>query len=347
MDTTVWVADGTITQGRTWLLLQPHGLRELVLDRPVDVHWVAAFVGDRPRELSVELSQNALRLDDLPNDSLLWLSVFWRIDATQRDRIVARRDAQLPMPADEGLRPPRHDLTLISSGHSELSLTRGAPRMQDWDGRLSRAANIFQALPTSPAAMNGSLRRLWQLAESDLAEARQLIEALPDLGQVSNSPTSTKSEKGEPVENLPHDSARERLRSVLAEAAAVRSRLALVLLPLMPTAPTETWTSDAWLQIPNSWNAVSDVDQLAQLSVLVVDRRWLTWILAIVAIAAVIPLLRTWLRWQTGEWLARHPNLAWALLAEIWWACLAPSVIGFVLLSLVGLMALRQREATL
>ena len=75
MDTTVWVTDGAITQGRPWLWLQPHGLRELMLDRPEDVRWVAAFVGDRPRELSGELSQNALRLDDLPKESLLWLSV--------------------------------------------------------------------------------------------------------------------------------------------------------------------------------------------------------------------------------------------------------------------------------
>ena len=195
MDTTVWVADGAITQGRTWLLLQPHGLRELVLNRPEGVHWVAAFVGDRPRELSDERSQSALRFVDLPNESLLWLSVFWRIDATQRDRIVARRDARLPMPADASLRTPRHDLTLISSGHSELSSTRGARRVQDWDRTsLSRASNILQAMPTSPAALNGSLRRLWQLAESDLADARRLIEALPDLGQVSNSPAAVKSE---------------------------------------------------------------------------------------------------------------------------------------------------------
>ncbi|TXT17246.1 MAG: Uncharacterized protein FD138_4610, partial [Planctomycetota bacterium] len=39
MDTTVWVTDGAITQGRTWLLLQPYGLREFVLDRPDEVHW--------------------------------------------------------------------------------------------------------------------------------------------------------------------------------------------------------------------------------------------------------------------------------------------------------------------
>ena len=89
---------------------------------------------------------------------------------------------------------------------------------------------------------------------------------------------------------------------------------------------------------------MADADQSARLSVIVVDRRWLTWTLAILAIIAVIPLLRTWLRWQTGEWLARHPNLAWALLAVIWWTCLAPSVIGFGLLLVAGVTALRQRQ---
>lgn len=346
MDTTVWVADGAITQGRTWLLLQPHGLRELVLDRPDDVHWVAAFVGDRPRELSNERSQTALRFDDLPNESLLWLSVFWRIDATPRDRIVARRDARLPMPADGALRPLHHDLTLISSGHSELSSTHGARRVQDWDGRLSRAAHIFQALPTSPAAMNGPLRRLWQLAESDLAEARQLIEALPDLGQVSNSPAPAKSPKEEPVENAPLDSARERLRSVLAEAAAVRSRLSPALPALIPAATTEPWTSDAWRQTPNSWNAIAELDQSARLSIIVVDRRWLTWMIALLAAVPVMLLFRTWLRWQTGEWLAAHPYLAWACLGVIWWTCLAPSLIGFGLLVLAAIVAIRHRWLT-
>ncbi len=347
MDTTVWVADGAITQGRTWLLLQPHGLRELVLDRPEDVHWVAAFVGERPRELTdEELSQNALRLDELPQESLLWLSVFWRIDATQRDRIVARRDARLPMPADVSLRSPRHDLTLISSGHSELSSTRGARRIQDWDGRLARAANILQVLPTSPAAMNGSLRRLWQLAENDLADARQLIEGRPNLGQVSNLPAPAKSEPDGQIENLLHDSARERLRTVLAEAAAVRSRLTPSLPASLPAAVTEPWTSDAWRHVPNSWTAIGELDQSSQLSIIVLNRRWLTWMIALLAVVPVILLFLVWLRWQTGEWLALHPYLAWACLGFIWWTCLAPSLIGFGLLVLAALVAIRQRWRT-
>ena len=346
MDTTVWVTDGTIAQGRTWLLLQPHGLRELVLDRPEDVRWVAAFVGERPRELSDELSQSALRFDDLPNESLLWLSVFWRIDATQRDRIVARRDARLPMPTEISLRPPHHDLTLISSGHSELSSTHGARRVQDWDGRLSRATHILQALPTSATAMNGSLRRLWHLAESDLAEARQLIEALPDLGQVSNSSSPAKSEKDGHVENAPHDSAKERLRSVLAEAAAVKSRLGAALPASLPAAAMEPWTSDVWRQTPNSWNAMTELDQAARLSIIVVDRRWLTWMIALLSAVPVMLLFRTWLRWQTGEWLAAHPYLAWACLGLIWWTCLAPSLIGFGLLVLAVIVAIRHRWLT-
>ncbi len=346
MDTTVWVADGAITQGRTWLLLQPHGLREFVLNRPDDVHWVAAYVGERPRELTEELSESTLRFDDLPNEPLLWLSIFWRIGATQRDRIVARRDAQLPLPADPSLRSPRHDLTLISSGHSELSSTHGARRVQDWDGHLARAASILQVLPMSPAAMNDSLRRLWRLAENDLAEARQLIEALPNLGQISTLPAPARSDQSRTTENVPHDTARERLRTVLAQAAEVRSRFASTLPARLPTAEAEPWTSDAWRQAPNSWTAIAELDQTARLSIIVMDRRWLTWIIALLSIVPVILLFRAWLRWQTGEWLALHPSLAWACLGFIWWTCLAPSLIGFGLLVFAAIIAIRHRWLT-
>ena len=250
------------------------------------------------------------------------------------------------MPADASLRSPRHDLTLISSGHSELSSTHGARRIQDWDGRLARAANILQVLPMSPAAMNGSLRRLWQLAENDLAEARQLIEALPNLGQISNVPVPAKSEQDGPMENVPHDTARERLRTVLAEAAAVRSRLASSLPTLVPATDAEPRTSDAWRQAPNSWTAIGEHDQYARLSIIVLDRRWLTWMIALLAVVPVILLFRFWLRWQTGEWLALHPYLAWACLGIIWWTCLAPSLIGFGLLVLAAIVAIRHRWTT-
>ena len=342
MDTSVWVADGAITQGRTWLLLQPHGLREFVLDRPAGVRWVAVFVSDRPRELSEELSRTSLNLDALPNESLLWLSVYWQIDAAQQDRIVARRDTQLPMPADTSLRPPRHDLTLISSGHSELSSTRGARRIQNWDSQLARAASILRALPASPAAMNGSLRRLWQLAESDLVEAQQTLEQLSDDGQVSKLPATSPSKTDRPVANVSHDSARDRLKAVLAEATVVRTRLASSLATSVATAPTESWTSDDWRQIPNSWAAIAELDPSARLSVIVVDRRWLTWLAALLAAVIVIPCFRAWLRWQTGEWLAARPSLAWACLGLIWWICLAPSQIGFGLLLVAAITAVRR-----
>ena len=329
MDTTVWVADGAITQGRTWLLLQPQGLREFLLDRPDNVRWIAAFVGDRSRELPHEgEGSQRLRLDDLPNETVVWVSVYWRIEAAQLDRIVNRRDAQLPMPAEASLRPPRHDLTLISSGHSDLSSTRGARRVQDWDARLARADQIFRALPSSPAALNSSLRRLWELAETDLAEARQAIEKQQLVGQVGNPPS---------------ESSQSRLQTVLADAAAVRSRLAPLLPASAPLPAPELWTSDAWRNVPNSWSALADLDQSARLAVIVLDRRWLTWMIALLAAVVVIPLFRSWLRWQTREWLARHPYLAWACLGLIWWTCLAPSLIGLGLLVVATLTAIRQR----
>ena len=103
------------------------------------------------------------------------------------------------------------------------------------------------------------------------------------------------------------------------------------------------WASDAWLQVPNSWSATAEVDPTAQLSVIVLDRRWLKWSVAVLALMAVIPFLRMWLRWQTGEWLATHPYLAWASLGLIWWTCLAPSVIGFGLLVVAAITVLRHR----
>ncbi|MFM9963168.1 MAG: hypothetical protein ACKV2Q_18325 [Planctomycetaceae bacterium] len=329
METSVWVADGAITQGRTWLLLQPHGLRELLLDRPDNVRWVAAFVGDRPRELPADSdTSQLLMLDDLPHEPVVWVSVFWRIEAAQHDRIVARRDAQLPMPTLAGLRPAHHDLTLISSGHSDLSSARGARRVSDWDARLTRADQILQALPSSPTTLNGAMRRLWDLAESDLTEARLTIEKLPPLGQVGASPET---------------SAPSRLKTVLAEAAVVRSRLAPTLPASAPLPAPEPWTSDDWRNVPNSWTALADLDQSARLAVIVLDRRWMTWLIALLAAVVVIPLVRAWLRWQTGEWLARHPHLAWACLGLIWWTCLAPSLIGLGVLAATSMAAIRQR----
>jgi hypothetical protein len=339
METTVWVADGAITHGRTWLLLQPHGLREFVLERPEDVRWIAAFVSDRSRELSDDMSQSALKLDDLPNDPLLWVSVYWQIDARQRDRIVARRDARLPMPADSSLRPPRHDLSLISSGHSELSSTRGARRIQNWESQLARAESILRALPTSPTAMNDALRRLWQLAETDLAEARQAVERPREVGQVATSTSKPETSIG----GVSHDSAQDRLQAISAEAAVIRTRLAPSLATAAATAASESWTSDEWRQVPNSWAAIAELNPSARLSVIVVDRRWLLWLVALLAAVVVIPCFRAWLRWQTGEWLAARPSLAWACLGLVWWTCLAPSLIGFALLIVAAITAIRHR----
>ncbi|TXT17247.1 MAG: hypothetical protein FD138_4611 [Planctomycetota bacterium] len=247
------------------------------------------------------------------------------------------------MPADSSLRPPRHDLSLISSGHSELSSTRGARRIQDWESQLARAENILRALPTSPTAMNDSLRRLWQLAESDLAEARQAIERLPNIGQVSNGSATPAPKSDSPADTLLHDSARDRLQSVLAEAAVIRTRLAPSLATVAATAPVESWTSDEWRQVPNSWTAIAELDPSARLSVIVVDRRWLTWMIALLVAVPVILLFRMWLRWQTGEWLATRPSLAWACLGLVWWTCLAPSLIGFGLLIVAAITAIRHR----
>ncbi len=335
MDTVVWVADGAISQGRTWLLLQPNGLRELSFRRSADVRWLALFVNDKLRDIPAD-STGDYSITDLPNEPLVWISVFWQIDAAQRDRIVARRDAQLPTCADPKLAPPRHDLTLISAGHSDLSSTRGARRVQDWDGRLSRAANILRGLQVHPAAAQGALRRLWDVVQNDVMEARLMIDQLPTEVGLGNS-------------------ARERLQAVNADFEAFKSRQQPTpseSSPLSPRAASSTaaktttpmmWTSDAWRQVPNSWIAIADADHTASLSVIVVDRRWLTWIIAVLAITATIPLLRVWLRWQTGEWLATHPYLAWASLGIIWWTFLAPSVIGFGLLLLAALIAARQR----
>lgn len=342
IDTTVWVADGAITEGRTWLLLQPNGLRRLALHRPDDIQWRAVFVGDKLHDMATanadakRATANApsetrddvvLPLDDLPQTPLVWVTLFWHVDARQKDRIVARRDTQLPMPLDKTLRTPVHGLTLISAGHSEPSSTRGARRVQDWEGRLTRASHILRALQTSPGPLDDSLRHLWEQAQADVAQARQAIEQMPlDVG--------------------PAATARERLQAVSADLEVTQGRILPATTASVPGLAVERprWASDTWLQVPNSWSATADVDPSARLSVIVLDRRWLKWIVAVLAFVAVIPILKIWLRWQTGEWLAAHPYLAWALLGVIWWGCLVPSVIGFGLLLVAVMTAFRQRR---
>ncbi len=326
MDTTVWVADGVISRGRTWLLLQPNGLKELTL-RPIEgVHWLAAFVGDTPREVPANAG-TLLTVSGLPNEPLVWLSIFWSADAAPRDRIIARHDAQLPVPTDAALKPARHDLTLISSGHSDLSSTRGARRVEDWDGRLSRAMSLLRVLHAHPAVGDGSFKRIWQRAQEDFDDAQHLIEKLPtEVGSGAM--------------------ARLRLQAVKAEMAdleSLRSRVHLAPSPTSDAFATSRWVSDTWSQVPSSWSAIADPDQNAQLSIVVVNRRWLTWFIAALSIVAVIPLFRAWLRWETGEWLAARPLLAWASLGIIWWSCLAPSVIGFGMVVLATVTAVRHR----
>ena len=336
-DTAVWVADGAITQGRTWFLLQPSGMREFAIHRPDGIHWTAAFINDRLQVLPQEPNLD-LKIAEIPSEPLVWISIFWQVDPTSSDRIVARRDVQLPMPIDAKLVSPIHDMSLISVGNSEVSSTRGARRVQDWDGRLSRASHILRSLQLDPKATRGPMRRLWNLVQTDLNESRRVIDQLPPDVGFGNS-------------------AREQLQSTTADYESLKARNQQLGLENATNNGVKgnstgagsgndavTWASDAWLQVPSSWIAVADADQSAKLSVIVVDRRWLTWTLAVLAIIGVIPLLRTWLRWQTGEWLARHPNLAWSLLAIIWWTCLAPSIVGFGLLVLAALTALRQRQ---
>ena len=332
-NTTVWVADGAITQGRTWFLLQPNGLREFVVHRPEGIHWSVAFVNDRLQQLPEERHLD-LMIADVPKEPLVWISLFWQVDPTSSDRILARRDVQLPMPTDSMLVSPKHDLSLIAVGNSELSSTHGARRVQDWDARLSRVSHIVRGLQADPNSNRGTMRRLWELVQTDLNESRRMIDQLPPDVGFGNS-------------------ARELLHSMTADFEALKARDQQqhglekengIEKGASKRTSSSSWTSDAWLQIPNSWNAVAEADQAAKLSVIVIDRRWVTWTLAVLAIIAVIPLLRTWLRWQTGEWLARHPNLAWSFLAIIWWTCLAPSIVGFVLLVLAALTALRQRQ---
>ena len=314
-------------------MLQPNGLREFVVHRPEGIHWSVAFVNDRLQQLPEERHLD-LMIADVPKEPLVWISLFWQVDPTSSDRILARRDVQLPMPTDSMLVSPKHDLSLIAVGNSELSSTHGARRVQDWDARLSRVSHIVRGLQADPNSNRGTMRRLWELVQTDLNESRRMIDQLPPDVGFGNS-------------------ARELLHSMTADFEALKARDQQqhglekengIEKGASKRTSSSSWTSDAWLQIPNSWNAVAEADQAAKLSVIVIDRRWVTWTLAVLAIIAVIPLLRTWLRWQTGEWLARHPNLAWSFLAIIWWTCLAPSIVGFVLLVLAALTALRQRQ---
>ena len=124
----------------------------------------------------------------------------------------------------------------------------------------------------------------------------------------------------------------------------MRSRLGPALPASMPNAASEPWTSDAWRNIPSSWNAIADLDQTA-----VVDHRGRSPLAHLDHRDArrrdrdpMLPVVA----WQTGEWLAAHPYLAWACLGVIWWSCLAPSLIGFGLLLLAAIVAIRQRWMT-
>ena len=237
------------------------------------------------------------------------------------------------MPTDSSLRPERHDLTLLSAGFSDLSSTHGARRVPDWDVRLSRANQIARALRTDPARVSAPFARLLRQLDEDVVAAQRLIDQLPT--EVGGGST-----------------ARDQLQATLSEVESLKSsettvtpRTAAKSQSALANAPLKSWTSHSWLDVPAGWSAIAETDSNAKLSIILVDRRWVRWIIAALALIAVIPLFRMWLRWQSGEWLANHPFLAWASLAVIWWACLNPSVIGFTLLLVAAISATRERWA--
>ena len=185
----------------------------------------------------------------------------------------------------------------------------------------------LRGLQVDPAVIDGPLKRLWRRVQEDFDDAQRLIQELP--AEVGSGAI-----------------ARQRLQAVKAEIAeleALRSRVHLAPSPTSDPSANSRWVSDTWSQVPSSWSAIADPDQNARLSVIVVDHRWLTWFIAVLSIVAVIPLFRAWLRWETGEWLAAHPHLAFASLGIIWWSFLAPSVIGFGMVVLATVTAVRQR----
>jgi hypothetical protein len=343
IDTTVWVADGAIREGLTWLLVQPQGLRELRLQRPDDVRWTAVFINDRPQPLRDEETATTLTLRELPDVPLWWLSVYWRVDAKQRDRIVVRRDTQLPQLIHPALTPERHDVTLLSTGDSQLSSIRGARRIADWEGRSARAEVLLATLKALPESAQPAAKHLLLLASLDLAEARRFLEQATGEELVDQPATSARSEQTSALPaNAPH-SWRQRIESAAAEATAMRTRI-YSQVSATGELDSELWSSDLWRGIPDSWSAIADRELPPELSIIVVNRRWLIWVAAAFALAAIIPLARAWLRWQTGEWLAAHPYMAWAMLGTVWWICLAPSLIGFALLILAAIVAARQRR---
>ncbi len=333
MDTAVWLADGEISQGRTWLLVQSNGTSELAIGRPEGIRWQAVFVDESFREISdADAESDTLRIDRLPAGPLSLVTLFWQVDEQHRKRIVARRDTALPMPTDSSLQPERHDLTLLSAGFSDLSSTHGARRVPDWDVRLSRANQIARALRTDSARSSVSCARLLRQLDEDVIGAQRLIDQLPD--EVGGGSI-----------------ARDQLQATLAEVEALKnsettvtSRAAVKSQSASPAnQPFKSWTSHSWLNVPAGWSAIAETDSNARLSIILVDRRWVRWIIAVVALIAVIPLFRMWLRWQTSEWLANHSFLAWASLALIWWACLNPSVVGFTLLLVAAIFAIREQ----
>jgi hypothetical protein len=343
IDTTVWVANGAIREGLTWLLIQPQGLRELRLQRPDDVRWTAVFVNDRPQPQHDEETSTTLSLRDLPDVPLWWLSVYWRVQARQRDRIVVRRDTQLPQLIHPALTPQRHDVTLLSTGDSQLSSIRGARRIADWEGRSIRAEVLLQALKALPESAQPAAKHLLLMASLDLAEARRFLEQATGEELADQPATTIRSEQTDTTSTESPNSWRQRIASAAAEATAMHARMSSQV-SAAGELDAEPWSSDLWRGIPDSWSAVADHDLPPNLSIIVVNRRWLIWVAAAFALAAIIPLARAWLRWQTGEWLATHPDMAWAMLGTVWWTCLAPSLIGFGLLILAAIVAARQRQ---
>lgn len=311
MESTAWVVNGTISHGHTTLLLQTNELRELQIRRPEEIRWVAVLVNEQPQE--IRQAASVLLIDRLPTTPVVCVSLFWEIDSTQKDRVVVRRDTQLPMPVAAELQPTRHDLTLLTAGNSDISSTRGARRIPDWEGRLTRTASLLSVLKETSFSEATITQHLWEILQQEMELTKQSV-------------AQTGMELGT------HQAALEAVRRLSTDVELFYSNWGMTQ-PRTTLAPTHLWTHDHDARILNSWKATADLSKDAALSVILIDRQWMFWVVALFAVVALVPIVRAWLSWQTGEWLATHPLFANAVLGVAWWLWLTPSIVGILVLT--------------
>jgi hypothetical protein len=280
---------------------------------------VAVFLDDRPLSLPVPVDQKLqIPLVGGARESLL--VVTWEQPPAQAMAPARLQSQDLPYPSN--IKVVRTLVTVVPD-REDLIFSRQNNRRLDWMGasldRLEMLLARQESLGNDPRAAADNRRLIIDLQ----------LQITTQLPRGIAHPTST----------LPAHLARwNRIVDALNQ-----------LEPQTTSRSTTASTSrvmqieEPLVDLPQALRA-SLINSDDSVEFLLLDRRWINGIGALLLCLIAIPLFRRLIRLDWGEWLNTRTTLAWLLLGMVWWLCLSPGPIGPLIMTIAILRAAMQRR---